>query len=85
MHYNPNNYLDMFKPPPDLLAKCHEVLIGDPREFMWKMKKFCMDSDLSLVWWELNDVSDSSYTYDAIAAFYFIDEADATIFSLKFK
>jgi hypothetical protein len=73
------------RPPDDLLAKCHEVLIGDPAFVMWRMKKFCRESDLSLVWSELVEVADHSYTYDQIAAFYFIDEQDAIIFSLKYK
>jgi hypothetical protein len=85
MQYTPNNYLDMFKPPPEVLKQCHEVLLGDPKELMWKMKKFCRDSDLSLIWSELTDVTDHSYTYDMIVAFYFIDEQDAIMFSLKYK
>jgi hypothetical protein len=60
------------------------VLLGDPKTVMWKMKKFCRESDLSLVWSEINDVSDHSYVYDMIAAFYFIDEQDAIMFRLKY-
>lgn len=85
MHYTPENYLDMFKPPPEVLAKCHEVLIGDPKTQMWAMKRWCREQDLSLIWWEHTDVTDHSYTYDVIAAFYFIDEQDATVFTLKYK
>lgn len=85
MHVHPENYLDMFKPPYEVLTQCHEVLLGDPKTKMWEMKRWCREQDLSLIWWELRDVSDHSYTYDEIAAFYFIDEQDATIFTLKFK
>jgi hypothetical protein len=73
------------KPPDDLLAKCHRVLIGDPKTPYWRMKKYCRELDLSLVWNELIDTSDVSYEYDSVAAFYFIDEPDAVMFSLKYK
>jgi hypothetical protein len=79
------NTFSLPKPPPDLLAQCTEVLIGDPAFRMWHMKKFCRESNLSLVWSELVEVADYSYKFDEVAAFYFIDEADATIFSLKYK
>jgi hypothetical protein len=73
------------KPPDELLSKCHEVLLGDPKTKMFEMKRWCFEQDLSLVWWELRDVSDHSYVHDEIAAFYFIDEPDATVFTLKYK
>jgi hypothetical protein len=73
------------RPPDDILDRCHEVLIADPAFVMWRMRKFCKESNLSLVWSELVDTSDVDYNYDHMAAFYFVEEADATIFSLKFK
>jgi len=31
------------------------------------------------------DTTDVSYTYDQVAGFYFIDEKDAMVFTLKYK
>jgi hypothetical protein len=73
------------RPPDDVLAECHEVVIGDPAFRMWQMKKFCREQNLSLVWSELVETSDVSLLFDEACAFYFIDPADATLFSLKFK
>ena len=73
------------RPPDDVLARCHEVTIGDPAFRMWQMKRYCRDNNLSLVWSELVETSDVSVYFDEVSAFYFIDPADATLFSLKFK
>lgn len=72
-------------PPQAVLDRCHKVLIGDPAFVMWRMKKWCREQELSLLWTELVDTSDADYNYDHVAAFYFIDAADATAFTLKFK
>jgi hypothetical protein len=52
---------------------------------MWAMKKYCRETNLSLVWSELVETSDVSAYFDEAAAFYFIDPADAVLFTLKFK
>ena len=85
MHVNPENYLDMFRPTDDVLKQCHQVLIGDPAFHIKKMRNWCYDQNLSLVYWELQEVADISPMFDDVAAFYFIDAKDATMFSLKFK
>ena len=85
MHVNPENYLDMFKPPQHLLDQCTEVSIGDPAFIMWKMKKWCRENDLSLVWSEQLETADVSAEFDHVVSFYFIYPADATAFTLKFK
>ena len=72
-------------PPQGILNQCHQVLIGDPLHLMWQMKKWCRENDLSLMWSEMMDTSDASYTHDYIAAFWFIKAEDATAFTLKFK
>jgi hypothetical protein len=72
-------------PPQDVLDRCHQVIIGDPAFVMWKMKRWCRENNLSLVWSELVETSDVSSQFDECAAFYFIDPADATAFTLKFK
>jgi hypothetical protein len=50
---------------------------------MREMKKWCWASGLGLVWAELVDTTDVSYTYDSVAAFYFISAEDVTAFSLR--
>ena len=72
-------------PPPAVLDRCHRVLIGDPAFVMWKMKRWCKEQNLSLLWTELVETSDVSAMFDEVAAFYFTEARDATLFSLKFK
>jgi len=79
-----NNYT-LPRPPEGALAQCHAVYINDPAFRMWAMKKWCREQNLSLMWSELVDTSDVSAFFDEAAAFYFIDPADATLFTLKFK
>jgi hypothetical protein len=73
------------RPPKEVLSQCHQVLIGDPAFRMWRMKKYCQEQNLSLVWSELVETTDVSVYFDEVSAFYFIDPADATLFRLKFK
>jgi hypothetical protein len=73
------------RPPDTVLERCHQVLIGDPAFRMWQMKRYCRDNNLSLVWSELVETTDVSVYFDEVSAFYFIDPADATLFTLKFK
>jgi len=72
-------------PPQQALDQCHAVYINDPAFRMWAMKKYCRENNLSLMWSELVETSDVSEYFDEACAFYFIDPADATLFSLKFK
>jgi hypothetical protein len=79
-----------FKPPDDVLEKCHQVLITDndstaAGEPFWKMKKWCLAHCQSYVWFDVTDVSDVSYQCDEIAAYYFHDSKDAVMFTLKYK
>jgi hypothetical protein len=78
-----NNY--DITPPQEVLDQCHQVVIADPTTVMWRMKKWCREHELSLLWSELVDTSDVDYNYDHVAEFYFINPADATAFTLKFK
>jgi hypothetical protein len=78
------NNIDL-TPPQEALDQCHQVLITDPETTMWKMKRWCREQELSLMWSEMLDTSDTSYEHDYIAAFWFIEEKDATVFTLKFK
>ena len=77
-NYNPT-------PPKEILDQCHQVLIGDPAFLMWQMKRWCREQNLSLLWTELIETADVSAMFDEVAAFYFIEAKDATMFSLKFK
>jgi hypothetical protein len=61
------------------------VVVNDPAFRMWAMKKYCIENNLSMVWSELVDTTDVSAYFDEAAAFYFVDPADATFFTLKFK
>lgn len=79
-----NNYT-LPRPPDSVLNQCQEVIVNDPAFRMWKMREFCRENKLSLVWSELVDTTDVSAFFDEAAAFYFIDPADATLFRLKFK
>jgi hypothetical protein len=79
-----------FKPPDDVLKKCHQVLITDndakaAGEPFWKIKKWCRANCKSFVWFDITDVSDASYNWDEIAAYYFYDSRDAVMFTLKYK
>jgi hypothetical protein len=65
-------------PPQALLDKCHKVVIPDGEIRFWKMKRWCRDNDMSLMWADFNDLSEAS-------VFYFIEAADATAFTLKFQ
>ena len=79
------NNFSLPRPPEQALDQCHAVYINDHAFRMWAMKKFCREQNLSLVWSELVDTADVSAFFDEAAAFYFIDPADATLFTLKFK
>jgi hypothetical protein len=79
-----NNYT-IPRPADKVLDQCHAVYIRDPAFRMRQMKQYCREQNLSLVWSELVDTTDVSAYFDESAAFYFIDPADATLFSLKYK
>jgi hypothetical protein len=79
-----------FKPPDDVLERCHQVLITDndataAGEPFWKIKKWCLVHCHSYIWFDITDVSDTSGLWDEIAAFWFHDEKDAVMFTLKYK
>jgi hypothetical protein len=79
-----------FKPPDDVLERCHQVLITDndaeaAGEPFWKIMKWCLAHCKSYVWFDVTDVSDASGLWDEIAAYWFHDEKDAVMFTLKYK
>jgi len=79
-----NNYT-LPRPADSILNQCHQVLIGDPAFHIKKMRNWCYDNELSLVYWELVETADVSAYFDEVAAFYFANGRDATLFSLKYK
>jgi hypothetical protein len=79
-----NNYT-LPKPAESVLDQCYQVLIGDPAFKTRAMKTWCRENNLSLIWSDIVATEDTSANYDHIAAFYFIEARDATMFSLKFK
>jgi hypothetical protein len=81
---NPDHIRNL-RPTDAQLGQCHLVTIADSAVGMRVMKTWCWENRLSLMWSELVDTSDVDYTYDHVAGFWFIDEKDATVFTLKFK
>lgn len=80
------NTYEPVKPPQHLLDLCTEIVFYDIDTPPWRMKKWCRENKLSLVWFEFLDLADlSSSIHDSAYIFYFIDAEDATIFTLKFK
>jgi hypothetical protein len=80
------NNFTLTRPPEEALDECHCVFISDPVVPMWQMKKWCLEHNLSLIWYELVETADvGGSEFDAVAGFYFIDPVDATLFTLKFK
>jgi hypothetical protein len=81
---NPDHIANL-RPAQHLLDQCYLVAIADPAVRMRAMKTWCQENNLSLIWSEVLDTTDVSYTYDYVAGFYFINEKDAMVFTLKFK
>ena len=81
---NPD-YITNLRPTDAELGQYHLVTIADPAFGMRAMKTWCWENNLSLMWSELVDTTDVDYTYDHVSGFWFIDQKDATVFTLKFK
>jgi hypothetical protein len=81
---NPD-HIKSLRPTETVLDQCHLVTIADPAFRMRAMKIWCWENCLSLLWSELIDTSDVDYNYDHVAGFWFIDEKDAVVFTLKYK
>jgi hypothetical protein len=73
------------RPTESRLDRCHLVTIADPAVGMRAMRSWCWENNLSLIWSELVDTSDADYNYDHVCGFWFIDQKDATAFTLKYK
>jgi hypothetical protein len=84
-------HIPNLRPTDAELDQCHLVAIADPGCRMRAMKTWCWGNNLSLIWAELIEVD---YNYDhvngypsacQVNGFWFIDQKDATVFTLKFK
>ena len=80
-----SDYITNLRPTDAQLDQCHLVTIADSAVGMRAMKTWCWENHLSLIWSEVLDTTDVSYTYDHVAGVWFIDEKDATAFTWKFK
>jgi hypothetical protein len=79
------DYITNLRPTDAQLDQCYLVTITDPAFRMRVMKTWCWENHLSLIWSELIDTSDVDYNYDHVAGFWFIDEKDAMVFTLRYK
>ena len=79
------NSYEIPRPSDAVLDRCHQVLIGDPAFKYWRMKTWCHEQELSLVWAEIAETADVSTEFDHVVAFYFTEARDATMFGLKFR
>lgn len=87
--YNWENGLP--SPPEQLLNQCQQVLVTDDdiekKHYTtpWAVRRWAQENCKSFVWMHEQDVSDASYQWDYIYAFYFYEEKDANWFQLKWK
>jgi hypothetical protein len=79
-----SNHLFTIKPPKELLDQCVEVIVCDPKERLYNIKKWGRENCHSFLWMDEVDTSDVSPLYDVCCAFYFWDERDVLIFKMKY-
>jgi len=78
-------------PPDELLDRCHQILLNDGDiekkhgTTPWAIKRWALMNCKSFVWMNEQDVSDVSYQWDYIYAFYFGEDKDANWFQLRWK
>lgn len=87
--YNWGNGLP--SPPEQLLEQCYQILLNDEEiekkhgTTPWAVKQWARENCKSFVWMNEQDVSDVSYQWDYIFAFYFVEDKDANWFQLRWK
>jgi hypothetical protein len=76
-----------FRPPQEILDQCVSVLITDIdlKDTPHKIKHWCLENCKSFVFMDETDVSDVSYQWDYIYAFYFGEQDDANWFTLRWR
>lgn len=88
--YNWDQNYKSLAPPDSVLSQCHQVIItdiesGGSGEPFWKIKKWASAHCKSFIWMEVSDVSDVSLQWDELATYYFANEQDALMFTIKYK
>ena len=82
-YWDPNS----FKPPEELMSRAIRVMVADPKDKHGvngrQIKNWASANCKSFFWYDVTDVSDASYTTDEIHCYYFIDERDVTLFTLR--
>lgn len=79
------------KPSSKLLDQCVQILLTDEdierknKTVPWRVRHWAIQNCKSFVYMEEQEVSDVSYEWDYIYAFYFGNEKDANWFELKWK
>jgi hypothetical protein len=75
------------KPPEELMAKAIRMMVADPKDTYGvtgrNIKNWAQANCKTFFWYDVTDVSDASYTMDEIHCYYFIDERDVTLFTLR--
>jgi hypothetical protein len=81
--WDPNGY----KPPENLLGQAIIIHISDPKDQHGvrglDIKRWAQANCKTFFWYDVTDISDASLTTDEIHTYYFIDEKDVTLFTLR--
>ena len=86
-----NRESEQLSPPEQLLNRCQQVLLTDNDiekkhgTTTWAVKCWAQKNCKSFIWMHEQDVTDVSYQWDYIYAFYFHEEKDANWFQLRWK
>ena len=82
-YWDPN----AIKPPEELMAQAIKIHISDPKDKHGvggrEIKNWARAHCKTFFWYDVTDVSDASYTTDEIHCYYFINEQDVTLFTLR--
>lgn len=84
-YWDPNS----IQPPEDLMRQAIKIMISDPRDTHAvsgkEIRNWARDHCKTFFWYDVTDISDVSYTADEIHCYYFIDERDVTLFTLRWS
>jgi hypothetical protein len=75
------------RPPEELMHQATRVMLSDPYDKHKVsgrvIKNWARKNCKTFFWYDVTDVSDASYTTDEIHCYYFIDERDVMMFTLR--
>lgn len=81
--WDPNS----FKPSEHLMRQAIRIHVSDPKDHHGvngrQIKNWARANCKTFFWYDVTDVSDASYNMDEIHCYYFIDERDVTLFTLR--